>query len=124
MDIVGFYTLLTNAIVRTDYTLNGSDSLVYDGDMYRVSANYNAALAHIYGVSLNVISDFYNNVVFRGSLNYTHGRNLSENVPLGHIPPIFGRVSLTYDYRKFRMESYVFYNGWKFAEDFDIRSLQ
>ena len=118
MDVVGYYTLLTDAIVRTDYSLDGLDSMMYDGDMYRISANYNANLAHIYGASLNVISDFYNNIVLKASLNYTKGRNLTDDVPLGHIPPVFGRVSITYDYKKFRFESFVYYNGWKFIDSF------
>jgi hemoglobin/transferrin/lactoferrin receptor protein len=118
MDVVGYYTLLTNAIVRTDFTLNGQDSMLYDGDIYRVSANYNANLAHIYGASVNVISDFYNNIVLKATLNYTRGRNLTDDVPLGHIPPVFGRVSITYDYKKFRFDSFIYYNGWKFTDDF------
>ncbi len=118
MDIVGYYTLLTNAIVRTDYSLNGQDSMMYDGDMYRISANYNANLAHIYGASVNMISDFYNNIVLKASLNYTRGQNLTDDVPLGHIPPVFGRVSITYDYKKFRFDSFVYYNGWKFTDSF------
>jgi hemoglobin/transferrin/lactoferrin receptor protein len=118
IDLVGFYTLLSNAIVRTNYTLNDMDSLLYDGDMYKISANYNASLAHIYGASMNVVTDFYNNIVLKGSLNLTKGQNLSDDVPLGHIPPVFGRVSITYDYKKFRFESYVYYNGWKIIEDF------
>jgi hemoglobin/transferrin/lactoferrin receptor protein len=91
---------------------------MYDGDMYKISANYNANLAHIYGASINVISDFYNNVILKASMNVTQGRNLSDDVPLGHIPPVFGRVSITYDYKKFRLESYVYYNGWKLNETF------
>jgi hemoglobin/transferrin/lactoferrin receptor protein len=118
IDLVGFYTLLNNAIVRTDYSLNDMDSLLYDDDMYKISANYNANLAHIYGMSMNVVSDFYNNIVLKGSLNITKGRNLTDDVPLGHIPPVFGRVSITYDYKKFRFETYVYYNGWKIIEDF------
>jgi len=118
MDVVGYYTLLTNAIVRTDYTLNGQDSMTYDGNVYKISANYNASLAHIYGASVNVISDFYNNIVLKASLNLTKGRNLTDDVPLGHIPPVFGRVSITYDYKKLMFDSYIYYNGWKFADSF------
>jgi len=118
MDAVAYYTLITDAIVRTDYSLNGQDSMLYDGDLYKISANYNANLAHIYGVSLNVVSDLYNNIVMKASMNITKGRNLTDDVPLGHIPPVFGRVSITYDYKKFRFESFVYYNGWKFADSF------
>jgi hemoglobin/transferrin/lactoferrin receptor protein len=118
IDVAGYYTLIDNAIVRTEYSLNGQDSLVYDGEMYRISTNYNANRALIYGASVNVLSDFDRNIQLRGSFNYTRGWNVSDDVPLGHIPPVFGRVSLDYDFRKFRFESYVNYNGWKFAEEF------
>ncbi|MEX2369743.1 MAG: TonB-dependent receptor [Bacteroidales bacterium] len=118
MDVVAYYTLLTNAIVRTDYTLDGRDSMFYDGDLYKISANYNASLAHIYGATMNVISDLYNNIVMKASVNITKGRNLTDDVPLGHIPPVFGRVSITYDYKKFMFESFIYYNGWKFADNF------
>jgi hemoglobin/transferrin/lactoferrin receptor protein len=118
MDIVGFYTLLTDAIVRTDYSLNGEDSMIYNGDLYKITANYNANLAHIFGASANIISDFSNNVVLKASMNITKGTNLSDDVPLGHIPPVFGRISITYDYRRFMFDSYIYYNGWKFNEDF------
>ena len=54
----------------------------------------------------------------KGSLNYTKGWNISDDVPLGHIPPVFGRVSMSYDYKDFQFESYIYYNGWKTQDDF------
>jgi hemoglobin/transferrin/lactoferrin receptor protein len=49
IELVGFYTYLSNAIVRTSFQLNGEDSLYYDGDLYKITANYNAGKACIYG---------------------------------------------------------------------------
>ncbi len=118
LDVVGYYTLITNAIVRTDFTLNGQDSMMYDGDLYKIATNYNASQAYIYGATINVLSDFNRNIILKGSLNYAKGWNLSDDVPLGHIPPVFGRVSISYDYKDFRFESYVYYNGWKFSDEF------
>ena len=42
-ELVGYYSYLKDAIVRTAYQVNGEDSLLYDGDYYDVTANYNAA---------------------------------------------------------------------------------
>ena len=117
LNATGFYTLLTDAIVRTNYSLNGSDSLEYDGEMYKIITNSNASSAYIRGISMSVISDLNTNLSFRSTVNLTQGMNKSENVPLGHIPPIFGRTSVKYKMKNNITEMYVDYNGWKEIED-------
>ena len=118
IQLVGFYTYLDNAIVRTGYQLNGEDSLYYDGDIYRITANYNTGEAHIYGVSLGLNANLNKNISLKGTINYTRGHNLSDDVPLGHIPPLFGRTSLTYRKSRFFLDTYFVYQGWKHTEDF------
>ena len=118
IEVVGYYTYLKDAIVRTDYQLNGEDSLYYDGDPYRISTNYNAGQAYIYGTSMNVTSNLNKNILLKATLNYTRGHNLTDDVPLGHIPPIFGRTSLTYRKSRFFVDTYFVYHGWKSVNDF------
>ncbi len=118
IELVGYYTYLKDAIVRTAYQLNGEDSLDYDGDFYRVTANYNAARGIIYGGSLRFTSNLNRNITLNGTLNYTHGHNISDDVPLGHIPPIFGRTNITYRRDRFFLDIYAVYQGWKRVEDF------
>lgn len=118
IEVVGFYSYLKDAIVRTNYQLNGRDSLYYDGDYYRITTNYNAGQAYIYGASLNFTSNLNRNIILKGTLNHTRGHNITDDVPMGHIPPLFGRTSLTYRNRLFFLESYVVYQGWKHAADF------
>jgi len=118
IQLVGFYTYLDNAIVRTGYQLNGEDSLYYDGDQYRITANYNAGEAYIYGASMDITANLNKNISLSGSINYTKGHNLSDDVPLGHIPPLFGRTSLTYRKSRFFLDTYFVYQGWKYTEDF------
>jgi len=118
IEVVGYYTYLKDAIVRTDYQLNGEDSLYYDGDPYRISTNYNAGRAYIYGTSMNVTSNLNKNILLKATLNYTRGHNLTDDVPLGHIPPIFGRTSLTYRKSSFFVDTYFVYHGWKSVNDF------
>ncbi len=118
IQLVGFYTYLDDAIVRTAYQLNGEDSLYYDGDQYRITANYNTGKAYIYGVSLGINANLNKNISLNGTLNYTKGYNLSDDVPLGHIPPLFGRTSLTYRKSRFFLDTYIVYQGWKYTEDF------
>jgi len=118
IQLVGYYTYLNDAIVRTPYQLNGQDSLEYDGDFYRVTTNYNAGQAYIYGVSMSITASPNKNLSLKGTLNYTKGHNLSDDVPLGHIPPIFGRTSFTYRKSKFFIDTYIVYHGWKYDDDF------
>jgi hemoglobin/transferrin/lactoferrin receptor protein len=117
-ELVGYYTYLKDAIVRTDYSWNGQDSLLYDGDYYRVSTNYNASEAYIYGVSVRFTANLNKNFSLNSTINYTRGHNITDDVPLGHIPPIFGRGSITYRRDRFFLETYFVYNGWKYTEDF------
>jgi len=118
IELVGFATYLLDAIVRTGYQINGEDSLYYDGDHYRITTNHNAGQAYIYGASMNFTSNLNKSIILKGTLNYTKGHNLTDDVPLGHIPPIFGRTSLTYRKSKFFVNTYVVYQGWKNMEDF------
>jgi len=118
IQLAAYYTYLDDAIVRTDYQLNGEDSLYYDGDLYKITANYNAGQAYIYGVSGELNANLNKNISLNGTLNYTRGYNLSDDVPLGHIPPVFGRTSLTYRKNRFFMDTYFIYQGWKRMEDF------
>ena len=45
------------------------------------------------------------------------GRDITNEVPLAHIPPIFGRFSAGYAYRKFNTEAYIAYSGRKYWSD-------
>jgi hemoglobin/transferrin/lactoferrin receptor protein len=112
-----FFTYLTNAIVRTEHTLNGADSLLYDGDYYKIITNSNASLATINGVSLNVKSELEGNLSFLGSLNFLKGKDITNDCPLGHIPPIYGRVSMKYVIRKFTGGGSFVYSGRKYWQD-------
>ncbi|MEN8201251.1 MAG: TonB-dependent receptor [Bacteroidota bacterium] len=118
VELVGFYSYLKDAIVRTSYELNGEDSLWYDGDYYQITSNYNAGEALIYGASLGITANLNKNILLKGTLNYAHGHNLTDDVPLGHIPPIFGRTSIRYQKSRFFLDTYVVYQGWKRSEDF------
>ncbi len=118
LDFTAYYTWLKDAIVRTAYTLNGMDSLLYDGEMYRITANSNAAKARIYGGSLSLYAEFYRYFELKGSLNYARGLSINENQALGHIPPLFGRSSLSYTRTKYWFKSSIVYSGWKYADDF------
>ncbi len=121
-----YFTYLTNAIVRTDHTINGSDTLLYDGDYYKIITNSNSSLATIQGLSVNVNSDLSGNFHFMGTFNYLKGNDITNDVPLGHIPPVFGRISVSHQLKNlnfgkpssgFTNEIFLHYSGRKYWSD-------
>lgn len=122
LNLIGFNTYLTNAIVRSFGSLNGNDSLLYDGEMYRITQNINAGRAVVRGLALNMgfktRLKACRSLNFAASLNYTYGKDLSNNVPLGHIPPLFGRTRLQFETKKWGIEAIANYNGQKTADNF------
>ena len=122
-----FSTWLSDAITRKPYAINGETTLLYDDETYTMITNINANKALIKGVSLSIFGEWYfddseapylGHLKFNSSLNYTHGRDLSNDVPLGHIPPLFGRTSITYNKKRLGLQFSFDYSAAKNKEDF------
>ncbi len=114
MDVTGFYTYLDNALVRRNYTLNGADSMFYDGEMSQIQAIQNASFAYIYGLSGSIEVKFPAGFGFYGTVNWQKGEEELEDgsrAPLRHVSPLFGLSKLTYTYKKVRSEFSFVYNG-------------
>jgi len=110
VEITGFYTHLKDAMVRRDFQLNGRDSIEYDGILSKVEALVNAESANIYGG--NFLLEFLISPKLRivNDLTLTYGRD-SEDFPLRHVPPVFGRSHLQYQEKILFLDLYVDYNG-------------
>ncbi|MBP6644143.1 MAG: TonB-dependent receptor, partial [Flavobacteriales bacterium] len=102
------------------YTFNGRDTIDYDGTPSRVTALTNQAKAYLYGGSANLKARFGKYLSLTSSLTYTYGRVRTDSteVPLDHIPPIYGRTALVLNVKRLRGEFYVLYNGWKHLADY------
>ncbi len=116
----GFYTWFRNAIVTSAFTLGGDDSVLYDGKLTQVVANQNKAKAYLYGFNAAVTLKLAPRVTLYSSFNYTYGRyeQAGTEVPLDHVPPVFGKTSLAYKQNRFEGEIYAMYNGWKRLADY------
>jgi hemoglobin/transferrin/lactoferrin receptor protein len=111
--LTGFYTELTDALVIRDFMFNGSDSLLYDGVKSNVQATQNAGEANIYGASAMFSADVSADFTVSSALTYTYGHDKSNDVPLDHIPPLFGSTRFVYRMDRFRAELAIAYNDWK-----------
>lgn len=121
LEATGYYTRYKNAIATGKVQFNGTDSIMYDGVLSEVLSNVNKTEAYIYGTSWSFIADITNAFSITGSLNYTWGRIKTDSmeIPLDHIPPVFGKTSLNLKLTKFRGEFFILYNGWKKLQDYN-----
>ncbi|MGE5355459.1 MAG: TonB-dependent receptor plug domain-containing protein [Deltaproteobacteria bacterium] len=116
-----YYTQFIDAIVTEKFTLNGQDSIVYDGVKSQVYANQNKRKAYIYGFSSELSSQLSDFLRIGAMVNYTYGRIKTDTTdyPLDHVSPFLASMKLSYDNKKFSSEFFINYNGWKRLKDYN-----
>lgn len=114
IDLTGYYTILNNALVRRGFSLNGQDSILYDGELSQVQAIQNAAKATVYGLQANIEIKLPAGFGISSCFNYQHGDEELDDgstSPLRHAAPWFGATTLTYAANPLTMSFYALYNG-------------
>lgn len=115
-DITGYYTILNNALVRRDFKINGLDSILYAGEMSKVQAIQNAAVANVYGLQAGIEVDLPQGFRFSSDFNYQKGEEELDNgtiSPSRHAAPIFGSSRLGYKTKNLYFQFYAVYQGEK-----------
>ncbi|MEZ5007366.1 MAG: TonB-dependent receptor [Chitinophagales bacterium] len=113
LSVTAYYTHLTDAIVRTHTTINGSDSILYQGDSVYIITNDNILNARVYGFAIGFYTDIGKYISMTANFNFTKGKEKPTNVPMSHIPPFYGRVSMLAKVKRFQAELWVQFNGQK-----------
>lgn len=113
-----FGTYLFNALVQRNFTLNGMDSIEYNGEITRIQAIVNTDNAVVYGVNAFTRINFTKELDFTATYNYTKGTDISNAVPLEHIAPQFGKIAFGYQNEKLNTSIYSFYNFRKRRVDY------
>ncbi len=116
----GYYTLLKNALTVGTGTFNGADSVVYDGQLSQVRTTTNAGRAYVYGFEAMLSGKLNDHISMMATVNYTKGRNVTDSIPLDHIPPVFGKIAMVYTLGKLRTELFMNYSGWKRLADYNM----
>ena len=120
IDVSTYYTFLDNALVRRDFTLNGSSEIVYDGELSQVQAIQNAAKANIYGVQFGLDAKLSSGFRFSTDLNFQKGEEELENGDKSssrHAAPFFGISRLGYIASKLDFELNVQFSDKVSFED-------
>lgn len=121
VEATGFYTYLTNALVRRDFSLNGEDSVLFDGEMSNVQAIQNASQAYVYGFQGGIDIDLPFDIGVSSHFNWQRGYEVdSENdtlVPLRHAGPWFGVSRIYWQRSNVRIELNAQYAGTVRADE-------
>jgi hemoglobin/transferrin/lactoferrin receptor protein len=120
LDLTAYYTSLQNALVRRDFQLNGQDSVMYDGEMSKVMAIQNAALATVYGLQAGIEIKLPEGFSVSTDLNFQKGEEELDDgstSTLRHAPPFFGMSQVQYRAGKLQLQLYAQYQGERSFDD-------
>jgi len=115
-----YYTLLNNYIYREAFELNGSSTIIYDGEELNMVANVNKGNAYILGSTFLFKGNFTNTLSATGSVTFTKGKAYDTKEPLSSIPPVFGNVGLNYSKNRFDSGLNFKFNARKKPEEYNI----
>lgn len=94
LNLVGFYSHLSDLLIRQPTTVNGQTFVVEEGDTLLLVHRANVARASTAGFALDVQAEISDHWLAGGNLSYTYGENRTDSEPLTGIPPLTGRVEL------------------------------
>ena len=120
VDFSTYYTLLENAMVRRDFTLNGASQIVYDGELSQVQAIQNAAQANVFGFQAGVEVKLPSGFGFSSDFNFQKGEEELDNgdkSPSRHAAPFFGITRVSYATSKFDLQLNLHYSDKKEFDD-------
>jgi len=114
VDFTAFYTFLEDALVKRNSTLNGQDSIMYDGELSRVQSIQNTAYVKVLGIQSDFELKFPAGFGVSSRFNYQKGIEELDNgttSPLRHATPWFGITRVTYTSKKLKLDLYAAYSG-------------
>jgi hemoglobin/transferrin/lactoferrin receptor protein len=117
-----YYTWFTNAIVVDKYNFNGVDSMNFQGIKSAIYAPQNKAKAYIYGYTVHAAYNITKNTKAEAVYSYTFGNytnNVGNQYPLDHIPPAYGKLSITHKQTNWFAQATCLYNSWKRIENYN-----
>jgi len=120
VDITAYYTILQNAMVKRDFLLNGQDSILYNGEMSKVQAIQNAAVANVFGIQAGMEIKLPAGFSFSSDLNYQKGEEELDNgtiSALRHAAPLYGISRIIYKASNLNLQFYATYQAVRKFED-------
>ena len=123
LDITGFYTYLNNALVRRNSSLNGNDSLFFDGGLKRIQTVQNAAFVEVFGLQMGLEVLITKRIKFESKLNIQRGTEELDDgsaSPSRHVAPLFTLARLSYKIEKLQVQASFIYNHQVDYEELNV----
>ncbi len=123
LDFSAYFTYLDQALVRRPFSINGLDSLVYDGELSQVQAVQNAARAQVYGFQVGLDWEWNDHWTWRNQFNWQRGEEEDEDGEIGpsrHAAPWFGLSRLRFQNEGLQMELNYQFSGAVNAENLNF----
>jgi hemoglobin/transferrin/lactoferrin receptor protein len=127
IDITGFYTQLDDAMIRRIFTVNGQDSIMYNGVLSQVYAIQNAAKANVYGFNAGLEIKLPQGFGLISKFNYQLGEEEMEDgstSPSRHAAPWFGVAKISYNAHRLNIQLYTMYSGEVSHENLNVEEQQ
>ena len=120
LDFAGFYTILEDALIRRNFSLDGESKIVYQGELSTIQAIQNASRAQVYGFEAGIAITFSKELKLSSQYNITKGFAQDQQgtkEALRHAAPAYGNTRLFYNNAKLTLAAFVEYNGQFDFED-------
>ena len=113
VDMATYYTFLDNALVRSDFNLNGDTQIVYDGELSDVQAVQNASQERIYGFEAGIRFNMSKHLKLVSQYNIIGGTEEDNGLefPVRHVSPNFGNTHLVWQNNKLQIDAFAEYNN-------------
>ena len=123
IELVLFYSGLKDAIEKRAYSLDGQDSIYYDGEKMKCVANTNINSAKMKGFNFRFNQELIKNLTLKANAAYVQAIT-SDSIPMAHIPPLSLRGEVVLSLSKFsKLNIYTNYNDWKRSSDYDANGV-
>ena len=110
LEVGMFCTYLVNTITRVNGNINGIDSLFFEGAINKIQFNTNTNKGIIYGSHIKFSYQLNKKITFYSNNTCTYGLDITEKIPLGHIPPFYGKTGINYRNKFLQLELNSTYN--------------
>ena len=120
LDFAGFYTILEDALIRRDFSLDGESQIVYQGELSTIQAIQNASKAQVYGFEAGLEFAFSKAMKLSSQYNITKGFAQDQQgtkQALRHAAPAYGNTHIVYKKEKLTLDAFAVYNGQFDFED-------
>ncbi len=127
LDLTGYYTILLDGMVRRNFTFNGQDSIIYDGELSRVQSTINAAQIDVMGIQTGIEVQFPKQFKFYTRINIQRGdEELDDGTisPTRHASPTYGLIRLSKKLDNFYFEVNSYFSASYSFEEMPITEIE